>query len=71
MQAYRVETVVTPDGKIQLDTLPFSAGETVQIIVLPAKRPVEEHRHHLLKSSVVTYVDPLEPIAQEDWALLQ
>ncbi len=71
MQAYSFEKVVTPDGEILLDTLPFLAGETVQIIVLPTKRAPKAHRQLSLKGSVIAYVDPLEPVTQEDWAVLQ
>ena len=45
MQAYSVEKVVAQDGKIQLDTLPFPVGETVQVIILPIKNSTEQgHR---------------------------
>jgi len=71
MQAYTVKKVIAQDGKLQLDTLPFSAGETVQIIVLPSKQTQRQKKHALLKGSVVAYTDPLEPVAQEDWAALQ
>lgn len=67
MQAYSVETVVTQDGKIQLDELPFLAGETVQIIILPGPRPVKKYEYASLKDSVVKYTAPLEPVASEDW----
>lgn len=71
MQAYSVEKVVTQDGKILLDTVPFLAGETVQVIVLPSKRARQQPHTHSLKDSVVAYVAPLEPVAQNDWAALQ
>ena len=71
MQAYRVEKVIAQDGKILLDTLPFLAGETVQIIILPSKASQKQFLNHLLKGSVVKYIDPLEPVAQNDWAVLQ
>ena len=71
MQAYSVEKVIAPDGKILLDTLPFLAGETVQVIILPSKLLKKSHRTSLLKGSVVEYIDPLEPVAQNDWAVLQ
>lgn len=71
MQAYSIEKVVNQDGKIILETLPFLAGETVQVIVLPSKGSQKQRQTHLLKDSVVAYVAPLEPVAQEDWAALQ
>lgn len=71
MQAYSIEKVITKDGKILLDTLPFLAGETVQIIVLPSKQTDKRLRRSLLKGTVAKYIDPLEPVAQDDWTALQ
>lgn len=71
MQAYSVEKVIGQDGKVQLDSLPFMAGETVQIIILSSKRPVEHHESPLLKGSVIEYINPLEPVASDDWSILQ
>lgn len=71
MQAYSIETIVTQDGKVDLDALPFLAGETVQVIILPSKRVQKRKTYSLLKGSVVEYINPLEPIAMDDWAILQ
>lgn len=71
MQAYSIEKVVTHDGKILLETVPFLAGETVQVIILSSTRAPQQPHTHSLKDSVVAYVAPLEPVAQDDWAALQ
>lgn len=71
MQAYSIEKVVPQDGKILLETVPFLAGETVQVIILPSKRARQQPQAHSLKDSVVAYAAPLEPVAQDDWAALQ
>ena len=71
MQAYSIEKVITKDGNILLDTLPFLAGETVQIIVLPSKKTAKRLRRSLLKGTVAKYIDPLEPVAQDHWTALQ
>jgi hypothetical protein len=34
--AHRTEAVLTEDGKLLLDHLPFRAGQAVEVIVLPA-----------------------------------
>ncbi len=70
MPAYSVEKVIGPDGKILLDTLPFVAGEVVQVIILPSKRSQEQHQPSL-KGSIVEFIDPLEPVVQDEWAVLQ
>ena len=71
MQAYSIEKVVTQDGKILLETVPFLAGETVQVIILPSKATRQQPQTHSLKDSVMAYDAPLEPVAQDDWAALQ
>lgn len=71
MQAYSVEKVIASDGKILLDSLPFLVGETVQIIILPSKHTQNQSINQSLKGTVVKYVDPLEPVAQDHWAALQ
>ena len=58
MQAYSIEKVITQDGKIQLDALPFAAGETVQVIILPGKQPENQEEQAPLKGSVIAYSDP-------------
>ncbi|HET6575835.1 MAG TPA: hypothetical protein VFG68_19695 [Fimbriiglobus sp.] len=37
--AHRTEAVLSEDGKLSLDNLPFRAGQAVEVIVLPAVRP--------------------------------
>jgi len=78
MQAYRIKKKVAPHGKIQLDALPFAEGEVVEIIVLASPQDetvnLEESPQILprsLKGSVLKYVNPTEPVAQDDWIAAQ
>ena len=71
MQAYSIETVIAQDGTLQLEALPFPAGEAVQIIILPRKRAGKGRFQPSLKGSVLNFVDPLEPVAQDDWSVMQ
>ncbi len=36
---HRIEVVLSADGKLLLDHLPFRAGQTVEVVVLPVDRP--------------------------------
>src|SRR4051812_6322345 len=38
--AHRIDAVLAEDGKLLLNNLPFRAGQAVEVIVLPASRPV-------------------------------
>jgi hypothetical protein len=63
MQTFHAETVVEKDGKLHLDHVPFSEGESVHVFVSSATTVTK----HPLKGSVLKYEQPLEPVAGEDW----
>lgn len=71
LQALRIEATLTQDGTLVLEHLPFRAGEIVEVIVLtnPSTRPAQDH--HLLYGTVTKYIDPFEPVAEEDWEVLK
>ncbi len=64
--AHRTEAVLTEDGKLSLDNLPFRAGQAVEVIVLPAVQPPVPVEHPL-KGTVLRYDRPTEPVAEADW----
>ncbi len=67
--AYRIETILSEDGKLLLDHLPFRAGQVVEVIVLPFTRPPADGG--LLRGSVLRYDRPTESVAEADWDALQ
>lgn len=71
MQAYRLETVVQKDGTLILSNLPLKAGSNIEVIILV--RPVASARpaRYPLRGQPITYLDPLEPVAQSDWSALR
>jgi hypothetical protein len=69
MPAYRIETVLSEDGKLLLNHLPFLAGQAVEVIVLPANRPTLGGQQ--LKGTVLRYDRPTDPIAEADWNALR
>lgn len=72
MQAYRVEKVVSHDGKIELDALPFAAGAVVEVIILgPEAEKRSSSSRSTLKGSVAKYDDPFTPVAEGEWEALQ
>lgn len=62
---HRTETVLTEDGKLSLDHLPFRAGQAVEVIILSAPMPVEANQS--LRGSVLKYDGLTEPVAVDDW----
>ncbi len=71
MEAYRVEKEVATNGVLQLNALPFKEGELVEVIILGRKREMHKVAHSPLRGKVIAYIDPTEPVAQDDWELLR
>jgi hypothetical protein len=67
--AHRIEAVLSEDGKLFLDQLPFRAGQAVEVIVLPAACPIPPSR--TLQGTVLRYDDPTAPVAEADWGALR
>ena len=71
VEAYRIEKRVVRNGVLQLDALPFKEGDLVEVIVIGRNRKVSKSTSSPLHGKVIQYIDPTEPVAQEDWELLQ
>jgi hypothetical protein len=70
MQAYRVETTISQDGKLSIKGLPFRKGDAVEVIVLPQKQTAAGNRYPLRGTSV-KYEKPFDSVAGEDWDVLK
>lgn len=70
MRVYSVEKVISKNGTVQLEGLPFPPGELVDVIVLARKGAADTAHMQTLKDSVLNYEQPLEPVAEEDWDAL-
>lgn len=68
--AHRTEAVLSEDGKLSLDNLPFRAGQAVEVIVLPSG-PHPAPGDHPLKGTVLRYDRPTDPVAADDWDALK
>ena len=71
MRTYNIEKVVSKNGTVQLEGLPFPPGELVEVIVRVRKGPEPMARPHTLKGTVLKFEMPFEPIAAEEWDALQ
>lgn len=61
--------VVKNDGEVKLEKLPFHAGDTLEIIVVPRLRNTEQQQQQL-RGTVLKYIDPFEPVSVEHWESL-
>lgn len=71
MQAYRIEATVEADGTLKLEAVPFSAGERVEVIVLPAQSERSAGAPYPLRGLPYRFERPTDPAAEEDWEALQ
>ena len=69
--AHRVEAILTEDGRLLLDELPFRAGQAVEVIVLPASAGTRTAALHPMRGMALRFDDPTAPVADQDWGVLQ
>jgi hypothetical protein len=66
MDTHRVETTLEQDGTITITGLPYHAGETVEVLIVP-KHLERDQPAYRLRGTPVSYADPFEPVADGDW----
>lgn len=66
MQAYRIETTISQDGKLSIKGLPFRKGDAVEVIVLTQKRKSVSGCYPL-RGKPFRYSKPLDSVAEEEW----
>lgn len=71
MVTHRIETTIRHDRTLTLENLPFHSGEPVEVIILSRSRRVSEQNRYPLRGTTVQYVEPTEPVAQDDWEVAQ
>ncbi len=79
MNAHRIETILTEKGTLILENLPFQEGDAVEVII--SKRRIlrqgeaptsdSDSNPYPLCGKVIRYDNPTEPVALEDWEVLQ
>jgi hypothetical protein len=67
MQAYRIETTVQQNGTLTVSNLPLQPGEAVEVIILVQSSSAQRQNLYPLRGTPITYIDPIEPVAYEDW----
>jgi hypothetical protein len=59
------------DGTLTLTDLPFHAGDAVEVIILPRQGKPAEQKNYPLRGTSIKYINPTDPVAEEDWAALR
>ena len=71
MSVHRVEATINPNGTLTLTDLPFHAGDIVEVIILPCSQRPAGQNAYPLRGTMVEYINPTDPVAEEDWTALR
>ena len=71
MSVHRVETTLVKDGTLTQTNLPFHAGDAVEVLILPRPQKLIGQERYPLHGQPIQYVNPTDPVAEEDWAALR
>jgi hypothetical protein len=71
MKTYRVETTVSNDGTLTIETLPFQAGDKVEVIVRSCEERQPRQERYPLRGQPIRYTEPFESVAEEEWNALK
>lgn len=69
IQAYKTETVIKKNHKLEIDNLPFEDGDKVEVLV--SKKVNSKGKNHLMIGEPIIYINPFEPVAEDDWDVLK
>ena len=67
MQAHRTIAIVSENGSVTIEKLPFPAGKPVEVVVFPAEARPNQGARYPLRGTPIQFVDPTEPVAESDW----
>lgn len=70
MEVYRLETKVSGDGTLNLEKLPFKAGDEVEVIIR-ARRHAQNGKRYPLRGKPVRYIEPFKSVDKDQWEALQ
>lgn len=71
MRVYTYELIVKKKGTLILKNLPFNVGERIEVIILPHSRCQPDENRYPYWGEPITYLNPTEPVAVEDWEVFQ
>jgi hypothetical protein len=71
VQAFWQDAAVGAEGDLRLEGLPFAPGQPVEVLVISKSAGSATAGGRNLRDSVLDFREPLEPVAGEDWDVLQ
>jgi hypothetical protein len=67
MQAHHTKAILDSNGNLHIEALPFSAGESVEVIVFPSTDHSKNGNAYPLHGTPISYANPFEPVSEADW----
>jgi len=67
MQTLQFQTIISNDGVLTIDDLPFRAGEEVDVIIRSHQNKKKSTNRYPLRGLAFEYVDPFESVAEKEW----
>ena len=71
MQAHRAKAIVSENGSLTIEKLPFPAGKPVEVVVFPARNQAAVQNRYPLRGMPIQFDDPTEPAGECDWEVLR
>lgn len=71
MQVYAYELTMQEEGILTLTNLPLNAGERIEVIIIPRSEHRQTEPRYPFWGKPLSYLNPTDPIAEEDWEVLQ
>jgi hypothetical protein len=64
MKEQKIRVVIVEDGKLEIDGLPVSKGDEIEVII---RRRQEKKPTFPLRGLPVKYIDPFLPVDDGEW----
>ena len=71
MQAYAYDLTMGERGTLILKNLPFAVGEEIEVIIIPRPKAKSEKKHYPFWGEPITYLNPTDPVAEDDWEVFK
>jgi hypothetical protein len=71
LRIFHVETVITADGGIHVDHIPFEAGAPVDVTIRILGTETQAEKSYPLRGMPLRYDDPFGPVDITDWSAAQ
>lgn len=71
MQAYAYETTVDKGGMLTIKNLPFTDGETVEVIIILRPKLKHTKKRYPFWGKPIKYLNPTDPVAETDWEVIK